>query len=81
MVENNKHFIKKGYQRNCVFKWATSWKNLFLPHANNKGADQTARISVFVVRCMDKTIPLVSISEILSLYLASVAEKAGLSLL
>ena len=35
-------------------------------------------ISAFVVRCLDSTIPLVSISEIPSLYLASVAAQAGL---
>ena len=33
--------------------WATSWENLFLPYANNKGADQPAHphslISAFVV--------------------------------
>ena len=37
-------------------------------------------ISAFVVRCLDSIIPLVSISEISSLYLASVAAQAGLSL-
>ena len=35
----------------------------------------------FVVRCLDNIIPLVSISEISSLCLASVAAQAGLSLL
>ena len=53
-------------------------------YANNKGADQPAHprslISVFVVRCLDSIIPLVSISEILNLYLASEAEQPGLSL-
>ena len=34
----------------------------------------------FVVRCLDGVIPLVSISEISSFYLASVAEQAGLCL-
>ena len=51
---------------------------------NNKGADQPALarglISAFVVCCLDSLIVLVSISEISSLYLASVAEQAGLSL-
>ena len=56
-----------------------------MPYANNKGADQPAHphslISAFVVEpCLDSRIPLVSISEISSLYLASVAEQAGLSL-
>ena len=45
--------------------WASSWENLFLPYANNKGADQPAHphslISTFVVRCL---LSLVSISEI-----------------
>ena len=36
-------------------------------------------ISAIVVRCLDSTIPLVSISKISSLYLASVAAQAGLS--
>ena len=37
-------------------------------------------ISTFVVHCLDSIIPLVSISEISSLYLASVAAQASLSL-
>ena len=37
-------------------------------------------ISAFVVRCLDSIIPLVSISKISSVYLASVAAQAGLSL-
>ena len=37
-------------------------------------------ISTFVVRCLDSIIPLVSIFQISSLYLASVAMQAGLSL-
>ena len=59
-------------------------RNLFMLYANNKGADQPAHprslISAFVVRCLDKIIPLVFISEIASLYLASVVAQAGLSL-
>ena len=54
-----------------------------MPYTNNKGADQPAHphslISAFVVHCSDRIILLVSISEISSLYLASVAEQAGLS--
>ena len=64
--------------------WATSWENLFMPYANNKGADQPVHprslISAFVVRCLDHMIPLVSIPEISSLYLAAVAAQAGWSL-
>ena len=37
--------------------WAMSWENLFMPYANNKGADQPAHsrslFSAFVVRCLD----------------------------
>ena len=60
-------------------------RNLFMPYANNKGADQPAHlrslISTFVVCCRDSIIPLVSISQISSLYLASLAEQCGLSYL
>ena len=55
-----------------------------LPYTNNKGADQPAHlcslISAFVIRCLYSMIPLVSISEISSLYLVSVAAQAGLCL-
>ena len=55
-----------------------------MTYANNEGADQPAHsrrlISTFVVRCLDSIIPLVSISEITSLYLASVAAQTGLCL-
>ena len=37
-------------------------------------------ISAFVVHCLDSIIPLVSISKLLSLYLASVAAQAGMCL-
>ena len=47
-----------------------------MPYVNNKGADQPA-ISAFVVHCLDSIIPLVSISKISSLYLASVAAQVG----
>ena len=51
---------------------------------NNKGADQPAHprslISTFVVRCLDSIIPLLAISKISSLYLASETEQAGFSL-
>ena len=59
-------------------------RNLFMPHVNNKGADQPAHprslISTFAVRCIDSIIPLVSIADISIPYLVSVAEQAGLSL-
>ena len=47
--------------------WATSWENLFLPYANNKGADQPAQmwrlISAFVVHCIDSIIPILAKSN------------------
>ena len=71
----------------CIFVvciWATSLENLFMPYANNEGADQPAHlrslISAIVAHCLDSIISLVSISEISSLYLASVAEQASLGL-
>ena len=39
-------------------------KMCFMPYANNKGADQPSLISAFVVRCQDRIVPLVCISEI-----------------
>ena len=80
----------QGFDKSCpvtydvVYIRATSWENLFMPYANNKSADQPAHprslISAFAVRCLDSIIPLVSISKISSLYLASVAVQAALSL-
>ena len=50
-----------------------------LPYANNNGADQLAHprslISAFVVRFLDSIIPLVSISKISRIKLASVIEQ------
>ena len=52
-----------------------------MSYANNKGADQTARlISAFDFRCLVSVMSLVSVTKISSLMLASVAEQAGLSL-
>ena len=60
--------------------WAISWENLFMPYANNKGADQPAYpqslISAFVVRCLGSTIPLLAIAKI-SRPLASLWRWAG----
>ena len=55
-----------------------------MPYANNKGADQPAHprslISAFVVRCQDRMVPLVCISEISRFQLVSVAEQVSLCL-
>ena len=63
-----------------------------MPYANNKGKHQPVHlrslISTFVVRCIDRIIPLVSvipepihaISKVSRLLLASKAEQVGLSL-
>ena len=53
-----------------------------LCHMQTTKAQMSLRIrltSTFVVRCLDSIISLVSISDISSLYLASVAARAGLS--
>ena len=59
-------------------------KTGFFAYANNKDADQPAHprslISVFVIRCLDSIMPLVSVYKIPSLWLASVTEPAGFSL-
>ena len=51
--------------------WATSWENLFMLYANNKGADQPAhprsRISASVVCCLESITHLLAIAEILRL--------------
>ena len=68
------YYIKKLW-----FICATSWENLLLPYANNKGTDQPAHlrslISTFVVRCLESIIPLVSIYKILSRSLCSWADR------
>ena len=64
---------------------------MFMPYANNKGADQPAHprslISAFVVRCLDSIIrcldsiiPLEATLEISSLYIIPVTAQTGLSL-
>ena len=59
-------------------------KMCLMPYANNKGTDQPAHlrslISTFIVRCLDSILPLVPISKISRLKLASVAAQAGLNL-
>ena len=62
---------------------ATSWKNLFMFYANNKGVYQPTHpcslISTFVVRCLD-SISVAAIATFRRLLLASIAEQASLSL-
>ena len=59
-------------------------KMCLIPYANNKGADQPAHtrslISTFIVRCLHSIVCIFAKSKISRLYLASVAEQAGLSL-
>ena len=49
-----------------------------MSYANNKGVVQL--ISAFVVCCLNSVMSLVSVTKISSLMLASVAERASLSL-
>ena len=55
-----------------------------MSYANNKGADQPAQprslISAFVIHCLDSIMSLVSVTEMSSLMLASLAEQDSLSL-
>ena len=55
-----------------------------MPYATNKAADQPAHshspISAFVIRCLDRIIPLHAKAEISRPYLISSAEQAGLSI-
>ena len=66
------YFRPKVWLNMCRYRmWSTSRENLFMPYANNKGADQPAHlrslISAFVVCFLDSIIPLFSISKISSL--------------
>ena len=58
-------------------------KTCLMPYANNKNADQPAHphslISTFVIRCLPSIISILAKCKISGLYLASVAEQAGLS--
>ena len=53
--------IKNRIEKN----WATSWENLFLPYANNKGgAHLRSLISAFLVRSLVSIIPVLVKSRI-----------------
>ena len=70
--------------RRQVFSWHGSFKSLFMPCMNIE-ADQLAHpcslISIFIVCCLGSIIPIVAISDIPRLLLASVVEQTDLSLL
>ena len=57
-----------GALRKVIDSNTCTWKNLFMPYANNKGADQSAHmrslISTFVVCCLDSIIPLLAIAKL-----------------
>ena len=69
----NKPINEPGHEKTCL-----------MSYAHNKDADQAVHprslISAFVVRCLDSVMPLVSVTKLSSLVLASVAEQASLSL-
>ena len=58
-------------------------KTCFLLYVNDKTADQPVHprslISVFVVRCLDRIIPILAISKISRLMLVNEAGQVGLS--
>ena len=82
-IRNRCLFICIKYKNFCRKMWAMPWENLFMPYANNKGADRPARphslISTFVVRCLDSITSLIVIFEVSRLELACVSVQAGLS--
>ena len=55
--KNNKGDVHEEPQKH---KWASPLENLFLPYANNKGADSRSLVSTFAVRWLDSIISLVS---------------------
>ena len=61
----------KAVKNILEYQWATLWENLFIPYANNKGADQPAHprslINAFVVRCLVSIKSLLATAEIPSL--------------
>ena len=67
-VTENSSWVLWAFKTVSFIKWATSWENLFMPYANNKGTDQPVHphslISAFVVCCLDSIIPLLAIAEI-----------------
>ena len=68
---------KVGKYEIILAGWMSHVMNLLMPYATNKCADQHAHprslISAFIVPCLDSIILLVSITEISSLCLASLA--------
>ena len=52
-----KLWFLENYLSMCFYNWPTSWENLFMACANNKGTDQPVRllslISAFVVHCLE----------------------------
>ena len=60
-------FFSFRFFRKVDLLWATSWENLFLPYANNKGADQPVHprslISTFVLRYLGSIISILAISK------------------
>ena len=75
-----KDFIILALKKLICSIWATSWENLFMPYANNKGTYQPAHlrnlISKFVVRCLDSIIPILAIAKT-SILKASLCSWAG----
>ena len=78
------HSYNKGFPNMSLMYEPGHEKTCLVSYANNKCADQPAHprslISAFVVRCLDSVMSLVSVTKIICLMLASVAEQASLSL-
>ena len=65
-----------GERKNMNFRGESRHKKTCFLHMRTT----KTLISAFVIRCLDSIMPLVSVYEISSLWLASVTEQAGLSL-
>ena len=77
-LSNCEPVMKNRHQGLCVFRLLRI--RIEPLHDETCFCNSRSLINAFVVRCLDSIISLVSISKISSLYLASVAAQAGLSL-
>ena len=78
------HLSDKYHNLMSWLKYEPHMRKLFMPYANNKGADQPAHprglISIFVVCCLDSILPFLAKSKISRPLLVSEVEQAGLSI-
>ena len=74
-------WVTKTFHPKCKhYKTESRREKICVCHRRTTKTHPRSLISIFVIRCLYSIIPLVSIGEISSLYLASVAAQTGLSL-